>query len=692
MRNCTLTKMLVAAVLPFTTAGVIQAQTIFERQDTKFIGMHRSAPAVGDYNNDGFFDIYYGGENWDNIAFPSGAVVNDENPLPEGEKQLGGWQVQGFLYTADGEGGYTPAVSNLYDEDKIFNAMGLPPSVYSYARFIDLDNDGNLDFIVCGRGGDDLGNELEGTNPDRAFFWVYRNTGAAGGYKFEKVEGLPFVQSDNDGRRNWSAYNNASISFGDYNKDGFVDIIYQGVESYYDGDESKYRRFTNLYKNLGNFQFEHQNVAIPIPYEETYNPDYIFDIDEETFEATPNYKFRPLSNSGIQFGDLNNNGWLDIIYCGWEDNIGGSIAIYQNNGDGTFQELKLGGEGREFVGAQEGDILLVDMNNDGWLDIVVAGTQNGDDMPKLCDIYYNTCQGDFTFTRSTVAEGNGLYGASAATLNIVDINNDGRKDVMLTGWSSNISDWGMFIFFQNMDGTFSIQNDHNMPRFSSGGYTFGDLNNDGSMDIFGCFEDWGCQAYNYFNTYENTLPEAPTGIEALYNEETGYTTITWEPGYDEETETAGLSYNIYVEDYTTGSIHSIIPVDIETGRLKTIVDMQRCVRSDDEESISYTIALPDGGSYKIGVQTIDGAFAASPFISTMLNIEPDGIDGLTTTALTITTTENGIIVNGSEDDAVQVYDLAGRAVATGICGKEITLAAQAIYIVKCNDLISKVIR
>ena len=84
------------------------------------------------------------------------------------------------------------------------------------------------------------------------------------------------------------------------------------------------------------------------------------------------YKTLEIPNSkyyahGAAAADINDDGWIDIL------NVGGSAFFYINNGDGTFSEDRT----RILNASQKDDDYitgeLVDVNNDGFVDIVLGG-------------------------------------------------------------------------------------------------------------------------------------------------------------------------------------------------------------------------------------------------------------------------------------------------------------------------------
>jgi hypothetical protein len=76
-----------------------------------------------------------------------------------------------------------------------------------------------------------------------------------------------------------------------------------------------------------------------------------------------------MSGMGVAVGDYNGDGWLDIVRTNFSDQL---TTVYRNNGNGTFQDASIAagmGVNRKFLGFGVG---FLDFDNDGWKDLFIA--------------------------------------------------------------------------------------------------------------------------------------------------------------------------------------------------------------------------------------------------------------------------------------------------------------------------------
>jgi hypothetical protein len=138
-----------------------------------------------------------------------------------------------------------------------------------------------------------------------------------------------------------------------------------------------------------------------------------------SFDATayaPGDLFAPTS---ISVADINADGWPDVIITDSAD-AGAGVRVFLNNGDGTLGDETLYASGTA-GSSGPASAAVVDLNGDGWTDIVTA---NGKD--DSVSVLLNA--GDGTFG----APLNYPTGPDAATVAVADMNGDGFPDILTT--------------------------------------------------------------------------------------------------------------------------------------------------------------------------------------------------------------------------------------------------------------------
>lgn len=387
--------------------------------------------AVFDYNNDGLLDIF----------FTNGAAI------PSLEKTDPSYWNR--LYRNNGDGTFTD----------VTESAGLKGIGYSMGVAAgDYDNDGHVDLYVTGVNR----NQLFHNNGDGTFTDVTQKAGVEG-----MVPGIG---------KAWSV----AAGWFDYNNDGLLDLFVVNYLNYniktartcpVDGvpafcSPNDFQGTPNiLYRNNGDGTFT--------------------DVSQQSHISQYVGK-----GMGLAFGDYDNDGFMDVFVS----NDTYQNFLLHNNGDGTFTDVAMlagvqyNESGRNMAGMGAD---FRDIDNDGKPDIFQT-SMFGDSF----QLYHDTGDGQFQ----------DISGASGLTLfssrltgwgtGIFDFDNDGYKDLFTA--DAEILDTSLKIshrpfplpnsLFHNRGNlTFEDWSARVGPDFARPaahrGAAFGDLNNDGKLDI-----------------------------------------------------------------------------------------------------------------------------------------------------------------------------------------------------------------
>lgn len=236
------------------------------------------------------------------------------------------------------------------------------------------------------------------------------------------------------------------------------------------------------------------------------------------------------NGGGVAVGDINNDN-LDDIYFSSNQN---SNKLYLNQGDLEFKDITNTAKVTDAKGWTTG-VNMVDINNDGWLDIYVckSGALNSHELRKN-KLYIN--QKDNTFKESAAAYGLDHYGFSVQSY-FFDMDNDGDLDMYLVSHrvdfrnnttidlerDKKVEDYGSDQLFRNDDGKFTnITIAAGVANKAWGlSASIGDFNNDGWLDVY-VGNDFYHPDYLYINNKNGTFTDqAATRFKHVSNNSMG---------------------------------------------------------------------------------------------------------------------------------------------------------------------------
>jgi hypothetical protein len=181
----------------------------------------------------------------------------------------------------------------------------------------------------------------------------------------------------------------------------------------------------------------------------------------------------------VAVGDLNSDN-LDDVVLSWVDSMNDPIVLI-SQGDGTFLAFNnfLGNAQRQFI--RNG--VVIDMNNDGWLDIVgFESTHSGKDQSDI--ILINNQGKSFTSLNTQTTPTQGHHGGA-----IGDFNSDGKLDVLGIrefGYSNYQGTDLRSPLIQQNDGTFKLDRNSipsSLEKYGISSAKSVDLNHDGIYDL-----------------------------------------------------------------------------------------------------------------------------------------------------------------------------------------------------------------
>jgi hypothetical protein len=348
----------------------------------------------------------------------------------------------------------------------------------------DIDGDGDLDLYVTTFGGP---NQLFRNNGDGTFTDVTAKAGV--------------------GETLWSA----SAAFADVDNDGDLDLF---VVNYVDFAVNDNKVCGDPKRNLPGYC--HPDVYHPLPSRFYRNR------GDGTFEdATQAAGFGGAVGPGlgVVFGDIDNDGWQDVFIA----NDNKPNFLFHNKGNGTFEDISLlsgtsmGNKGRPEAGM---GVDMGDFDNDGLLDIVVTNFEL-----ETFGLYKNLGGDAFLDNRAPARIAEPTLMSLGFGTAFADLNQDGNLDVIFANGhiNDNTAEYmeGSVYrqrnqVFENLgDGKFREDKDAGMNGLHAHrGLATGDLDGDGDLDVAVVSSNEPCEVYENITAGGKYLQvdfAAPTG-------------------------------------------------------------------------------------------------------------------------------------------------------------------------------------
>jgi hypothetical protein len=417
-----------------------------------------SGVAIGDINNDGLADVFFGGNQVaDRLYLNKGNFQFEDITKKSRAAKNSGWtwgvtmadvNADGYLDIYVSRGGISLKLEDrrnqLYinNQDLTFTESalkyGLADVGYStQAVFFDMDNDGDLDMYQVNQLADKkvfLINKIPVENYKYFKDRLYRNENG----RFKDVSEEVGISRD-------YAYG-LSVNASDFNNDGWMDLYVANDHAepdfmYYNNGDGTFRNVINdKLKHISNFSMGSDTGDV--------NNDGLIDLI--TTDMAPEDHYRSKTN----MRSMNTESFYKIVDAGAHYQYMAN-ALQINTGEGSFSDVA------NMAGISNTDwswaSLLVDLDNDGLKDIIISNgskkdVENSDYLNILNNLDHKDISAEELFQLSKKTP-------SQPLANYIFKNTGALK-------FENVSkDWGF-----------------DTPSFSNG-MAYGDLDNDGDLDL-----------------------------------------------------------------------------------------------------------------------------------------------------------------------------------------------------------------
>nr|WP_321234191.1 VCBS repeat-containing protein [uncultured Psychroserpens sp.] len=416
-----------------------------------------SGVAIGDINNDGLQDVFFGGNQVADRLYLNKGNFQFENITKKSKvAKNSGWtwgvtmvdiNADGYLdiYVSRNGNSANPEDrrNQLYinNQDLTFTESAQKYGLGDYgfstqAVFFDMDNDGDLDMYQVNQLADKKLLLINKIPQDQFKFFrdkLYRNDNG----KFKEVSNEAGISRD-------IAYG-LSVNASDLNNDGWMDLYV--ANDYAEPDFMYYNNGDGTFRNVINEELRHITQLSMGSDTGDVNNDGLVDLI--TTDMTPEDHYRSKTN----MASMSTEAFHTMVEAGAHHQYMAN-ALQINTGLGSFSDIA------NMAGISNTDwswsSLLVDLDNDGWKDIIVSNgikkdVDNNDYRSKVQNLSKNATADDlFQLSKDTPSQRIPNYA----------FRNKGNLE-----FEKVTKKWGF-----------------DTPSFSNG-MAYGDLDNDGDLDV-----------------------------------------------------------------------------------------------------------------------------------------------------------------------------------------------------------------
>lgn len=361
------------------------------------------------FNNNLKENVVMNGFNYEYLYNGAGVSVGDVNGDGLPDLYFAANLTDNELYLNKGE----LTFENVTQKAGVGGGYGL----HQGTTMVDINSDGKLDIYVCKSGAFD--------DPNKRRNELYINQG-------NDEKGVPvFIEKGKKYGLDLPHYSTQAAFF-DYDRDGDLDLFLLNHNTDVDG----------VQKNMETLRYQKSDLSSDRLFRN--DDDYFTDVSDQAGIINDGIGF----GLGIAIGDLNNDGWADMVIG---QDYTAKDRLYLNQQDGTFQEIMNEATGHISTFSMGNDI--ADFNNDGWMDFISVDMVSEDNygikasMSGMNPDQFNFLVDEgfhYQYMYNTLQLNNGVYKEKNIPV-FSDI-------ASMTGISSTDWSWGPLFFDMDNDG------------------------------------------------------------------------------------------------------------------------------------------------------------------------------------------------------------------------------------------------
>ena len=349
---------------------------------------------------------------------------------------------------------------------------------------------------------------------------------------------------------------NGAVAWGDYDRDGDQDVAVMGESATTGAVTAIYQNNQGVFKNIN------QNIAFltdgDLSWVDINKDGYIdlvvsgynnkpqtklyLNVKGEYFEDTNDYGLPQLYASKMAWGDLDNDGDIDLAISGLDerDQFQFYLCFKEEGKDNFIVEngnlsanggmmINQNGSSQGAPGFINGDLKIVDYDLDGDNDIIYSGqAASGSAVGGLWLNTYiptpvtnnnnmnNNSQIQWNLLNSSLVVAN--FGAnSQGRLTVINSGEDDKGNIILS--TNNGAALGISSYYDNVAQRNLTRSQYGFPMLKNGDIAVGDFNNDGKDDLVFTGEDskGTPQTKLFIQTPEGGFKESPVVLKGLRN-------------------------------------------------------------------------------------------------------------------------------------------------------------------------------